>query len=53
MNEQIFKLIERYAEMVLEWLEIDSQQNDVPRSLLVERFMDTLNALEQWKSQED
>ena len=53
MSELLYDLIERYAEMVLEWLEIDSRHNDIPRQLLVEQFMDTLNALEQNKEQED
>jgi hypothetical protein len=39
--------------MVLEWLDIDSKNHSVPRNQLVEVFVDTLNALEQIKEQED
>lgn len=46
-------MIVRYASMVLEWLDTDAQEYNVRRSLLVEKFTDTLWALEQIRSQED
>lgn len=53
MEECIEKTISHYATMVLEWLDLDSKQYKVRRSNLVDMFVDTLQALEQWKSQED
>lgn len=53
MNEELRIAIVNYASMVLEWLDIDAKENGVPRPALVEMFMDTLNALEQYKEQED
>lgn len=53
MSERIETTITHYATMVLEWLDADSKQYRVQRSNLVEMFIDTLQALEQWKSQED
>ena len=53
MNEQLRIAIVNYACMVLEWLDIDAIENSVPRPALVDMFMDTLNALEQNKEQED
>lgn len=53
MEERLERTITHYASMVLEWLDIDSKQNNVQRAGLVEMFIDTLQALEQWKSQED
>ena len=53
MDEQLRITIVNYASMVLEWLDIDAKENEVPRPALVEMFIDTLNALEQYKEQED
>lgn len=53
MEERLIRLIERYASMVLEWLDVDAKEHKIPRSALVEQFIDVLNALEQIKSQED
>ena len=53
MNLQLEKNIVHYAAMVLEWLDIDAKQHQVERPALVDLFMDTLNALEQNKEQED
>ena len=53
MEERIEKTIVHYATMVLEWLDIDAREYKVKRSNLVDMFIDTLQALEQWKSQAD
>lgn len=53
MDERIEATISHYATMVLEWLDADSKQYKVRRANLVDMFNDTLQALEQWKSQED
>ena len=53
MDERLIRLIERYASMVLEWLDADAKEHKLPRSVLVEQFIDALNILEQIKSQED
>lgn len=53
MNESLHRTIEKYAEMVLEWLDVDSKACEVKRSDLLELFVDTINALEQNRSQED
>jgi hypothetical protein len=53
MNEQLEKSIVNYACMVLEWLDMDAMDYSVPRPALVEMFIDTINALEQAKEQED
>ena len=53
MNPQLEKSIMHYAAMVLEWLDMDAKDNHVARPALVELFIDTLNALEQNKEQED
>ena len=53
MNQQIREQIESYAVSVLEWLDMDAKNHGVARSPLVDLFMDTLNALEQNKEQED
>lgn len=53
MDERIDRTITHYAAMVLEWLDIDARQTNMKRSVLVDMFIDTLQALEQWKSQED
>lgn len=53
MEERIEKTIVHYATMVLEWLDTDAREYKVKRANLVDMFNDTLQALEQWKSQED
>lgn len=53
MDEKLEKTIVHYASMVLEWLDIDAKQHHVERETLVETFIDTLQALEQIKAQED
>lgn len=53
MNETLHKTVENYAQMALEWLEIDAHVHRVKRSDLMELFIDTLRALEQYRSQED
>lgn len=53
MDEQLDKSIVHYASMVLEWLDMDAKQHQVARPQLVEVFIDTLNALEQNREQED
>ena len=53
MEEHLLRLIERYASMVLEWLDVDAAEHKIPRYTLVEQFIDAINALEQIKSQED
>lgn len=53
MNETQHNATMNYAQMVLEWLETDAQAHRVKRSDLVELFIDTLQALEQNKEQED
>ena len=53
MNLIIGKLIENYATLVLEWLDLVAHDQGVARPQLVEWFIDTLQALEQYKEQED
>lgn len=53
MNQEINEQIEKYAALVLDWLDVDAKENNVRRSALVELFIDTLQALEQNKEQED
>ena len=53
MDERLIRLIERYASMVLEWMDTDAKEHKIPRCTLVEQFIDTLNALEQYREQED
>lgn len=53
MNPNLEKSIVHYATMVLEWLDMDAKEDQVARPALVELFIDTLNALEQIKQQED
>ena len=53
MNPNLEKTVVHYATMVLEWLDMDAKENQVARPALVELFIDTLNALEQIKQQED
>lgn len=53
MDEHLEQTITHYASMVLEWLDIDAKEHRLQRSALVEQFIDTLQALEQIRSQED
>ena len=53
MPEELVKLIERYASCVLEWLDLDAEEYHLHRSKLLEQFIDTINAKEQTKEQED
>lgn len=53
MDVELIRLIERYASMVLEWLDIDAAEHRLPRAALIDQFIDTLNALHQIKEQED
>ena len=53
MDERLEMTVVHYATMVLEWLDIDAKHHKAPRPQLVEMFIDTLNALEQAKEQED
>lgn len=53
MDERLEMTVVHYATMVLEWLDIDAKHHKASRPQLVEMFIDTLNALEQAKEQED
>ncbi len=53
MNMQLVKNIMNYAEAVLKLLDADAKELHVARPPLVELFIDTLQALEQNKEQED
>ena len=53
MNETLHRATENYAQMALEWLEIDAKVHRVKRADLMELFIDTLRALNQAKEQED
>ena len=53
MDERLEMNVVHYATMVLEWLDIDAKHHKASRPQLVEMFIDTLNALEQAKEQED
>ena len=53
MNETLHRAVENYAEMTLEWLDIDAKVHRVNRSELMELFFDTLRAMNQVKEQED
>jgi hypothetical protein len=53
MNERLEMQVVHYATMVLEWLDIDAKHHKASRPQLVDMFVDTLNALEQNKEQED
>jgi hypothetical protein len=50
---QVESKIVRYASIVLEILDDAANENNVKRAILVDMFVDTLNALEQWKIQEE
>ena len=53
MNQIISGLIESYAALVLNWLDLVAHDQGMARPQLVELFIDTLQALEQNKEQED
>lgn len=53
MNETLHKAVENYAQMALEWLDIDARVHRVKRSDLMELFIDTLRAMNQTREQED
>ena len=53
MNQIVRMLIEKSAVLVLDWLDLIANDQGVARPLLVELFIDTLQALEQNKEQED
>ena len=53
MNQIINRLIENFAILVLNWLDMIAHDQDMARPPLVELFIDTLQALEQNKEQED
>lgn len=53
MNERLEMNVVNYATHVLEWLDIDAKHYKASRPQLVEMFIDTLQALEQNKEQED
>ena len=53
MDERLEMTVVHYATMVLEWLDIDAKHHKASRPQLVEMFIDTINALEQAKEQED
>lgn len=53
MHERLEMTVVHYATMVLEWLDIDAKHHKASRPQLVEMFIDTLNALEQNREQED
>ena len=53
MDERLEMAIVKYAAMVLEWLDIDARNFNVRRPQLVDVFIDTLQALEQNREQED
>lgn len=53
MDEKMLKRIANDATTVLSWYEADAKAFGIPRAALVEQFIDTLNALEQAREQED
>lgn len=53
MDERLEMTVVHYATMVLEWLDIDAKHHNASRPQLVEMLVDTLNALEQAREQED
>lgn len=52
MNEILHRATENYAQMALEWLDIDARVHRVNRADLMELFIETLRALNQAKEQE-
>ena len=53
MNPHLEKCIIKYATLVLDWLDMIAHDQGMARPQLVELFIDTLQALEQNKEQED
>jgi hypothetical protein len=53
VNETLHRATENYAQLALEWLDIDARVHRVNRADLMELFIDTLRALNQAKEQED
>ena len=53
MNQVIRGLIESCATLVLNWLDMVAHNQGLARPQIVELFIDTLQALEQYKEQED
>ena len=51
--EVVYRMIERYASTTLESLDTLSDYHHIPRAELLELLIDTLQALEQAKEQED
>ena len=52
MNVELLQMIERYASMVLEWLDMDAHEHRLHRTALVEHFVETLTALNQIKKED-
>ena len=53
MDQVIREIIESCATLVLNWLDMVAHDQGIARPQLVEWFIDTLQALEQNKEQED
>lgn len=53
MDERLDMTIVHYASIILERLDVDAKHFNVRRPQLVDVFMDTLQALEQNREQED
>lgn len=53
MEPELLRRIERYAAIVLEWLEEDAKEHHIHRTALVDLFLDTVNVLDQMQEQED
>ena len=53
MNQSVRGVIESSATLVLDWLDLIAHDQGMARPPLVELFIDTLQALEQNKEQED
>lgn len=47
------EMIEKYANKILDVLEVNAKCYNVSRSDLVDMLIDTIQALEQWRSQEN
>lgn len=53
MDDRLEMMIDRYASMVLEWLDIDARKYNIPRPKLVQKLVDAVWVNEQIKAQED
>ena len=53
MNERLTERIELYASVVIWWLHNAATETGEPRPMLVDQFIDTLNAKEQYMEQEE